>query len=162
MVGTLFTYILCLIGFSIILIYCIAITVYNNELPNSISQIVYSLDERWKWTFSAVMVAVSFMIMPQLMEVAGDKYSFLSYLICVGIIGVGADPLVKGEKNIVHYVSAIIMGVSCQLLVYFISPWFLALWIGYIAYTLYQEDGSKNMFIGQAVMGLSTAAICLL
>ena len=162
MIENIFTYISCLIGFSIIFIYCITIIILKKELPNSISQTVYSLSEKWKWTFTAVMIAVAFMIMPQLMEITDLNYQFLSYFTTVGIIGVGVDPLVKGEKNIIHYISAIIMGISCQILVYFTNPLYFILWIPYILYTLYKEDGSKNMFIGEIVMLLSMAAICLL
>ena len=106
MIENIFTYISCLIGFSIIFIYCITIIILKKELPNSISQTVYSLSEKWKWTFTAVMIAVAFMIMPQLMEITDLNYQFLSYFTTVGIIGVGVDPLVKGEKNIIHYISA--------------------------------------------------------
>lgn len=160
--GTELTYIMCVVGFTIIFGYCIFATIYNNGLPNSISQIVYALDDEWKWTFTAVMIAVAFLIAPQMMEVAGNNIEFLAYLTSVGLIGVGADPLVKDEKNIIHYVSAVIMGVASQVLVYFINPWYFALWIPYVLYTLYMEDGSKNMFLGEIVMLLATAAICLL
>lgn len=154
-------YILCAAGFTIIFGYCVFATIYNKGLPNSISQIVYALDDKWKWTFTAVMITVAFMIAPQLMIVSSG-YEYLAFLTVVGIIGVGVDPLVKNEKNIVHYVSAIIMGISSQILVKLINALYFALWIPYVFYTLYMEDGSKNMFLGEIVMLLATAAICLL
>lgn len=124
---------------------------------------VYSLDEKHKWAFTAVMFAVAFLIVPQMMTIASTiGCEFLSYLTIVGILGVGADPLVKGEKNIVHYTSAAIMGVSSQILVYLVEPYLLMLWIPYILYTLFMDDGRKNMFMGEMVMLSSMTMVCLL
>lgn len=155
-------YISCLIGFIIIFLYCAIITVKDREMPNSISQIVYSLSEKWKWTFSAVLVTVAFMIVPQLMTVVDEEYRFLSFFVVLGILGVAADPLVKGESNHVHYASAVIMGVSSQILVYIMNPYLLLLWFPYVVYTFVTEDGRKNMFLGEMVMLTNTACICLL
>ncbi len=105
-------YISCLVGFLIIFLYCIIVIIHDREIPNSISQIVYSLSEKWKWTFTIVMFIVGFMIVPQLIEsIQNPLYKFLGFFTVLGILGVGADPLVKGEHNIVHYLSAIIMGI---------------------------------------------------
>ena len=154
-------YISCLIGFIIVFIYCLIITVKDKQMPNSVSQMVYSLSVKWKWTFSAVLTMVAFMIVPQLISVAADDYTYLSFLPVTGILGVAVDPLVKGEKNTLHYVSAVIMGISSQVLVYTISPQLLLMWVPYIIYTLIMEDGRKNMFLGEMVMLSDTAWICL-
>lgn len=155
-------YISCLIGFIIIFLYCAIITIKDREIPNSISQMVYSLSGKWKWTFSAVLVAVAFMIVPQLMTVTIEGYEFLSFFVVAGILGVAVDPLVEGEKNILHYVSATIMGISSQILVYIINPQLLLMWFPYVIYTLMTDDGRKNMFLGEMVMLSDTAWICLL
>lgn len=155
-------YISCLIGFIIIFLYCAIITIKDREIPNSISQMVYSLSGKWKWTFSAVLVTVAFMIVPQLMTVAMEGYEFLSFFVVAGILGVAVDPLVEGEKNILHYVSAMIMGISSQILVYNINPQLLLMWFPYVMCTLMTDDGRKNMFLGEMVMLSDTAWICLL
>lgn len=152
----------CLIGFLIIFLYCIFATIKNKEIPNSISQIIYSLSDNWKWTFTVVMFLVSFMIAPQLVEVMPNGYEFLGILTAGGILGVGVDPLDKDRTNVIHYTSAIVMGIASQVAVYMIYPHILLFWIGYIVYTLFMEDGSKNMFIGELIMLLTTALICLL
>ena len=154
-------YISCLIGFIIIFLYCVIITIKDREIPNSISQTVYSLDVKNKWIYSAVMVVISFMILPQLLEVVPSGYEFLSFLTVVGIVGVGVDPLDKNKKNIIHYVSAIIMGVSSQILTFIMNPYLFSLWIPYIIYTMYKDDGKKNMFLSEMVMLSDTSWICL-
>ena len=156
------SYIFCLTGFLIIFLYCAIATVKNKEIPNSISQIVYNLNDKWKWTFTVVMFLVSFMIVPQLVDVIPKGYEFLGILTAGGILGVGVDPLVKGEKNIIHYVSAIILGISSQIVVSMKIPSLFYLWIPYIMYTLYEEKSDKNMFIGEMVMLLSLSLVCLL
>lgn len=156
-------YISCLIGFLIIFLYCIIVIIHDREIPNSISQIVYSLSEKWKWTFTIVMFIVGFMVVPQLIEVIQNPlYKFLGFFTVLGILGVGADPLVKGEHNIVHYLSAIIMGISSQIIVYMNIPQLLYLWIPYILYTLYESNADKNMFLAEIVMLISLGIVCLL
>lgn len=156
-------YISCLVGFLIIFLYCIIVIIHDREIPNSISQIVYSLSEKWKWTFTIVMFIVGFMIVPQLIEVIQNPlYKFLGFFTVLGILGVGADPLVKGEHNIVHYLSAIIMGISSQIIVYMNIPQLLYLWIPYILYTLYESNTDKNMFLAEIVMLISLGIVCLL
>lgn len=156
-------YISCLVGFLIIFLYCIIVIIHDREIPNSISQIVYSLSEKWKWTFTIVMFIVGFMIVPQLIEVIQNPlYKFLGFFTVLGILGVGADPLVKGEHNIVHYLSAIIMGISSQIIVYMNIPQLLYLWIPYILYTLYESNADKNMFLAEIVMLISLGIVCLL
>lgn len=154
-------YISCLIGFLVILLYCIAAIIYKKELPNSISQIIYDLGEKWKWTFTIVMFIVAFMITPQLIEILDTPYKFIGFMTTLGILGVGADPLVKGESNIIHYMSAIIMGVSSQIIVYITIPYLLYLWIPYIVYTLYENKADKNMFLAEIVMLSSLCIVCL-
>lgn len=156
-------YISCLIGFLIIFLYCIIISIKSKDIPNSISQIIYSLNEKWKWTFTIVMFIVGFMIAPQLIEIIQNPlYKFLGFFTVLGIFGVGADPLVKGESNIVHYLSAIIMGISSQIIVYMSMPQLLYLWIPYILYTLYESKSDKNMFLAEMVMLVSLGIVCLL
>ena len=91
-----------------------------------------------------------------------EGYEFLSFFVVAGILGVAVDPLVEGEKNILHYVSAMIMGISSQILVYITNPQLLLMWFPYVIYTLMTDDGRKNMFFGEMVMLSDTAWICLL
>lgn len=102
------------------------------------------------------------MIAPRLFSITNNYYSFLVFFTLVGILGVGVDPLIKGQKNIIHYSSAIMMGISSQILVYIINPYILLSWIPYIIYTIYIEDGRKNMFFAEIVMLICLALLCLL
>lgn len=155
-------YIFCFSGFLLLLIYCITIIIINKEIPNSISQTVYMLPNKLKWIFTIILFAITFMIAPRLFSITNNYYSFLVFFTLVGILGVGVDPLIKGQKNIIHYSSAIMMGISSQILVYIINPYILLSWIPYIIYTIYIEDGRKNMFFAEIVMLICLALLCLL
>ena len=155
-------YISCIIGFIIIFLYCAFVIIKNKEIPNSISQTVYSLSEGRKWVFTLIMFVVAFMVAPQLVESMPNGYEFLGILISSGILAVGVDPLEKGKRNIIHYIGVITLGISSQVAVYIINPYIFGLWIPYILYTLYMEDGSKNMLIGELIMTLAAALSSLL
>lgn len=121
-------------------------------IPESISASVYALSNRNKWIFSFVMWAVGFMIAPYLFEIALPFTEFLVWLMIVGLIGIGCDPLKEGEKNTMHYVSATICGAASQTLILFNSPSILLLWGLYVPYTLVCEYSGKNMFMAEIIM----------
>lgn len=70
------------------------------------------LPNKLKWIFTIILFAITFMIAPRLFSITNNYYSFLVFFTLVGILGVGVDPLIKGQKNIIHYSSAIMMGIS--------------------------------------------------
>lgn len=151
----------CAVGFTLIFIYSAWIWWKKREMPQSISATVYDLSKKSKWIFTAVIFAVAFMIVPQMIERASEGTKFLAFLTCGGILGVGADPLCHNEEHPIHYISAIIMGVSSQILVGLNEPWLLLTWVPYIVYTLYKTDGTKNMFIGEMSMLANVAIYAL-
>ena len=109
------------------------------------------------------MFSVAMLIAPQLFTLMQPfGYELLAFMTILGIFGVGADPLDYDEKDIVHYVSSVIAGITSQIMVYLINAWYFALWSPYVIYTLYMDDGSNNMFWGEIVILLSMALICLL
>ena len=151
----------CAVGFALIFIYSAWIWWKRREMPQSISATVYDLSKKSKWIFTAVMFAVAFMIVPQMIERASEETRFLAFLTCVGILGVGADPLCHKEKHPIHYASAILTGVSSQAVVGINTPWALLTWIPYVVYTLYQTNGTKNMFLGEMSMLANVAIYAL-
>lgn len=140
-------------GFIILLLYIIYIIWKDKCVPQSISATVYSLDEKNRWLFGSVIGLIGILIAPGLFEILSTtNYIFLAFLTIVGIFGVASDPLMHNEKNVIHYVSAILMGASSQLIVYITNAWLMALWLPYICYTMYMENGKWNMIFAEAVM----------
>jgi hypothetical protein len=146
----LFSYVL---GFVILFAYIIYIICKDKSIPESISATVYSLDSRNRWIYTIVVFIAAFLIAPHLFEITSViGIEYVAYLTILGMLGTGADPLVHGDKNIVHYCSAVLMGGASQSIVFMLCPFAMMLWLPYVVYTLYMEDGRWNMMFGEIVM----------
>ena len=155
--------ILYILGFLVLLLYTVYITWKDKRIPYSISSTVYSLEKKNRIVFTLVMFTTAMLITPWLFEImSGTDFTYLSFFVSVGLLGVGADPLVYNEKNIMHYTSAILMGVSSQLIVWMKLPWLMTLWIPYVIYTMYMDDGRWNMMFAEAVMMAALAVVGLI
>lgn len=150
-----------MIGFAVMLAYTIYIIIKGRCIPQSISATVYTLDDGNKWLFTFIMFAVSFLIAPQLFQVTSSTYPILAWLTVLGLLGVGVDPLVSGERNVVHYVSAVVCGVASQAITFVLMPKALILWMPYIIFTLWKEYSGKNMFVAELVMMADLLLVCL-
>jgi hypothetical protein len=152
-----------ILGFLVLLLYTVYIVWKDKRIPYSISSTVYSLEKKNRIVFTLVMFTTAMLITPWLFEImSGTDLMFLSLFTSVGLLGVGADPLVYNEKNIMHYASAILMGVSSQFIVWVKLPWLMTLWIPYIIYTMYMDDGRWNMMFAEAVMMTVLAIVGLI
>ena len=154
------TSIICVLGFALIVAYIISIIVKDKAVPQSVSATVYSLSNKWKWYFTVVMYLTSFLILPRMLDCVDENVQVLAFLSAAGLLGVGADPLCHGEKNLTHYVSAVLFGVASQVMIMLSEPWLMATWIPYILYTLAKEDGKKNMFFAEMSMLTNIALLC--
>jgi hypothetical protein len=155
------TFILSMIGFAIMWIYIVYIVWKKGELPQSISATIYDLDKKNAWHFSLVMFLTTFLIAPRLMSVVIPNTEILPFATLVGLLGVGAAPLIKGEKNTLHYCSAMLSGCCSQLMLFLNCPWALLLWTPYIIYTLWKEFSGKNMMIAEMVMIMGMMILCI-
>ena len=153
MLSFLISYIL---GFIILFSYITYIIWKDKKIPQSISATVYSLDKKSKWLYTIIIFIVAFLIAPYLFEITSAiGIEILAYFTILGMLGTGADPLVHGEKNIIHYSCAILMGSSSQVISYLLCPYTMFLWLPYVVYTLYMEDGRCNMMFGEIVMTIA-------
>jgi hypothetical protein len=142
-----------MLGFILLFSYIGYITWKDKKIPFSISQTVHSLDEKNKWLFSLIMFFVGMLIAPQLFIMMQPlDYEILAFMTVLGLFGVGADPLDDDEKDIIHYVSAVLMGVASQMIVWLTIPWLMVLWLPYVLYTMYMDDGRWNMMFAEMVM----------
>ena len=145
--------ILFILGFILLFSYIGYITWKDKKIPFSISQTVHSLDDKNKWLFSVIMFFVGMLIAPQLFIMMQPfNYEILAFMTVLGLFGVGADPLDDDEKDIIHYVSAVLMGVASQMIVWLTIPWLMILWLPYVLYTMYMDDGRWNMMFAEMVM----------
>lgn len=156
----LFVKILFILGFALLFSYIGYIIFKDKKIPFSISQTVNSLDSENRWLFTVIMFIVAMLIVPQLFVIMQlFNYEILAFMTALGLMGVGADPLDYDEKDVIHYVSAFIMGVASQMIVWLVFPWMMTLWIPYVLYTMYMDDGRWNMMFAEIIMA-STLLIC--
>ena len=149
-----------ILGFAILIAYVLCVMIKDKKIPESISSTVYSLSYKDKWIYTLAIFATAFLIAPYLFEISSIVgIEYMAFLTIGGALGTGAMPLVFGEKNTLHYASAIVMALSSQYIVYSLLPSAMLLWIPYVIYTLYMENGKWNMFFGEIVM-ITTLLIC--
>ncbi len=151
---------LVIIAIAVISLYLGAMIYADRQIPESISQTVYVLPRKGQWLFTIVIWVMCILLTPVLMQVSSDATRFLVFLMAVGLLGVGAMPLVAKEKNTAHYVCAAIAGIASQALVALNQPLCMFLWSMYVGYTLFAKDGSRNMFWVQISCMLSVFALC--
>jgi len=151
------------LGYATLVLYLLYVFLKDAKIPSSISATVHSLGEGKWWIFTLVMFAVAFLIAPKLFTITSYfNVAFLAFMTVGGILGVGVEPLVKGEKNIIHYSSAVVMGVASQAIVYKLCPMIMLMWTPYVVYTMYAENGKCNMFFAEMVMMTNLLISCLL
>ena len=149
-----------ILGFVTLFSYLLYIIYKDKKIPQSISATIYSLDLKSKWIYTIVIFLSALLIAPHLFEITSViGIELLAYFTIVGMLGVGACPLVYGEKNILHYICAVLIGSSSQVISYLLCPYTMFLWLPYIIYTLYMENGKWNMMFGEIIMA-STLLIC--
>ena len=100
--------------FTILSIICLIITILYNgfiiikykRIPESLSETSYMLSDK-RYLFTIYCLLVSFLIMPEMLELTPEQYQFLPFIFCAGLMFAGASPLFKtGMDRYVHYISA--------------------------------------------------------
>ena len=147
----------------------------KRELPDSLSALVYDLPtkQQWLWTLWMWAMAVTVGI-PLIDCMDGSMFQFLAFMTMVSMVFCGAIPIVKNERNTVHYGLAIVAGVSSQLCVVIIEPlWLLVLPVvlAFVAVAalvqkpwaewLWQRINGKGIMLSEAVCAMSLFG-CLL
>lgn len=122
--------ILILLSLAIILTY-VGVMVKRNGMPYSISDTFYSLEHKGWFGFSMVATALS--LMPSILDFTPNNYQFLAFLMCAGLMFVGAAPnFKKGLDRPVHIAGASIAGLCSQIWIALIQPYLLLLWIPFL------------------------------
>lgn len=122
--------ILIIISLVILISYMISVLIKNEwKIPSSISATFYTLEHKFWFGFS--MIVSSFSLLPGLLEVTPERYQFISFLACLGMILVGTAPNFKWceIQRMIHATGAVMVLLFSQILVSLINPLFLLPWI---------------------------------
>ena len=103
----------------------------NDELPESMSALVYSLKKQHRWLWSVWIWSMAFTAgIPMIDALGGTWWLGLTGFVTTGCLGVvGAMPLIAGKANFPQYLLAIFGGILSQICVILINPWALLVWV---------------------------------
>lgn len=103
----------------VFLSYCVW-SFWKCGITTTLSETHYSLP---KWIFPVAMISSALLILPYWLE-ANEKYQFLAFISCSGIVFLGAAPLFKNEDRKIHITAVFVAGISA-LIWALITNWIL-------------------------------------
>lgn len=127
-----------------------AIVTIKSEIPYSISETYYRLNNK-KW-FTFVMLFTAITLLPAALDNSSENSQFLIFLSIAGMGVVGLSPnFIHGEKSeqIVHYIGSGMLLIFSQCWVGCNLPWALTCWIVYIMWIIFnynKSDPEQNFY----------------
>lgn len=124
--------ILIILSLAIIATY-VLVMILKKGIPYSISDTYYSLEH--KLWFGLSMAATALLLMPSVLDLTPSSYQFTAFLMCAGLIFVGAAPNFKvGLDRPVHISATCVAALNSQIWIALTEPWLLLIWIALIIY----------------------------
>jgi hypothetical protein len=101
----------------------------TKQIPQSISATYYSLEH--KYWFGITMLLTAAFLMPVMLEVTPENYTYLAFFSCIGVVMVAVAPNFReaGIDQVTHRLGATISILASQLWIYFMNPKMLFIWI---------------------------------
>lgn len=97
-------------------------------VPWSLSDTYYQLKKRARpaWLFQIAMIVPAMLLMPAWLEQSLEKYQFLAFLSCGGLMFVGTAPCFKLElEGMIHYAATAVCGVAAVSWVCLMGMWYV-------------------------------------
>lgn len=130
-------------------IYLIYAVIKNKGIPDSISATAYAI--KHKKTFTAAMMGVSALMLPELLDDSSDNTQCLSFLSIIGLMMVGLTPDYRTkEQGTIHYIGAFLAAVGSQLLLALNDPVALLGWGAYPILLLLNK-GKNSAFWAEVI-----------
>lgn len=113
-------------------------------LPKSLSELAFAAP--WaKYALAGVLVLGAVVLWIAATKKVGDDWLWLAWLTAVSVVPVAAIPLTDKGFTGVHVVAAVLACVSVTALAAVCCPWSIAVWVGYIGYTLATDCYYKKL-----------------
>jgi hypothetical protein len=156
------------IAITLLAAYTVTLCVVGRQIPDSLSQSVFNLPPSGAWLWTVVLYTASFLTVPTYIDHTNENTKWLAFLAIVGLLFVGAAPLVKDKSDLaykVHCGAAILCAVCSQLVLTFNCPWLLLCWVPFVAYLvcslIKHQTWRTRTFWAEMVCFASTFAFCL-
>ena len=117
----------------------------RDKIPQSISSMVYLLDEDRQWVWSLWLAVVAFLMMPSLLAAS----EWLGWLTVMCLLGTAVTPIIHEDTYKLHNILGILGGIFSQLCVLVTSPLWLLVWVamGIFAIVAYNNDGLIGKYV---------------
>ena len=112
--------------------------------PKSLSQFAFLFNGA-KYVLAAVLVAGAIGMWIAATHKVSDDWLWLAWLSAVSVVLVAAIPLTDKGFTGVHVAAAVLACVSVTALAAVCCPWSIAVWVGYVAYTLATDCYYKKL-----------------
>lgn len=114
----------CILLIILALVYNLYIILKYKQIPVSLSETSYMLGGLKRYWFTIYCVATVFLALPCLLIVVPESLTFLSFLMCGGMLFAGASPLFKGGLDkLVHYTTSIFSFVIFLIFIILVMGW---------------------------------------
>lgn len=124
--------ILIILSLAIIASY-VGVIIAKNGIPYSISDTYYNLEHKVWFGFS--MISTALLLMPSILELTPESYQFTAFLMCAGLMFVGAAPNFKvGMDKPIHIIATSIAALSSQIWIALTCPCLLLVWLAWGLY----------------------------
>ena len=135
-----------IIAITIFTTYTLIVCGIGRKVPNSLSKSVFMMPPYASWIWTVCIGTIAFLIMPTLLDKAGENWKFLAFLSCVCLFFVALCPLSPrkdGPEYMAHMVGSYICTIASQFLVAFTQPEVMALWLPWCIAFLCLKRGKK-------------------
>lgn len=127
--------------------------------PKSLSQFAF-LFKGAKYWLAAVLVAGAIGMWIAATHKVSDDWLWLAWLSAVSVVLVAAIPLTDKGFTGVHVAAAVLACVSVTALAAVCCPWSIAVWVGYVAYTLATDCYYKKLVAELCCVAEALAVVC--
>lgn len=130
-------------------VYLIYAIIKSKGIPDSISATAYAI--KHKKTFTAAMMGVSALMLPELLDNSADNTKFLAFLSVIGLMMVGLTPDYRTkEQGKLHYIGAFLAAAGSQLMLALNDPIALLGW-GFYPILLLLQKGKNYAFWAEII-----------
>lgn len=113
-------------------------------LPKSLSQFAFLFKGAKYWLAAVLVLGAVGMWFGATAKVS-DDWLWLAWIAAVSVVFVAATPLTDGNLTEFHISAAVLACVSVTALSAVCCPWSIAVWVGYVAYTLATDGYYKKL-----------------
>lgn len=125
----------------------VVVSIRKRSLPESISELSYSITDG---LFTTWIALISMVVLYLMLVKCSTEMEPLALLTATGLFVVAASPYYKQEAGRVHYIGGWTAAICSMLFVAFSTPYLLAGWVVLVPFLW----SKKRIFVAEVICGL--------